>query len=92
MAAPGGNSDRLSVWATVCCVPMGIRFPGGAPVRTLAMGSGMELRIGTPLLPPGPIQHQASLSQVSDWHGVIMREIARLSGKAWAGPRKGDGP
>jgi 1-acyl-sn-glycerol-3-phosphate acyltransferase len=85
------GAARLSVETGVPVVPMGIRFPGGAPGPAFTMRTGMELQIGAPLLPPGPIQHRASLSQVRAWHGVIMSEIARLSGKAWAS-RKGDGP
>jgi 1-acyl-sn-glycerol-3-phosphate acyltransferase len=79
------GAARLSLETGVPVVPMGIRFPGGAPGRALAIGSGMELRISAPLLPPGPIPRQASLSEVSAWHRVIMSEIARLSGKAWVG-------
>ena len=82
------GAARLSLETGVPVVPMGIRFPGRAPGRTFVMRSAMELQIGAPLLPPGPIQQQASLSQVSAWHGVIMSEIARLSGKAWPGAGK----
>jgi 1-acyl-sn-glycerol-3-phosphate acyltransferase len=85
------GAARLSLETGVPVVPMGIRFPGRAPGRTFVMRSAMDLQIGAPLLPPGPIQQQASLSQVSAWHGVIMSEIARLSGKAWRGAGKAMG-
>ena len=82
------GAARLSLETGVPVVPMGIRFPGGAPGRAFKVRSGMELQIGAPLLPPGPSEHRVSLSQVCTWHGVIMSEIARLSGKAWARPGK----
>jgi len=60
---------------------MGIRFPGDK--RGRAGGMTMELRIGAPLVPVRAAGHRASLSAVSDWHGVIMSEIGRLSDKTW---------
>jgi hypothetical protein len=44
----------------------------------------MELRIGAPLVPVRAPGCRASLSAVSDWHGIIMSEIGRLSDKTWA--------
>jgi hypothetical protein len=52
----------------------------------------MEIEIGAPLQPPQPGEAgKASLDDVRLWHGAIMTEIARLSGKSWT-PRKGEMP
>ena len=44
----------------------------------------MEITIGQPLKPP-PRRPGAkpTLAEVRAWHAVMMKEIARLSGKTW---------
>jgi 1-acyl-sn-glycerol-3-phosphate acyltransferase len=76
------GAARLSLETGAPVVPMGIRFPGNR--RGRAGGMRMELRIGAPLVPVRAPGCRASLSAVSDWHGVIMSEIGRLSDKTWA--------
>lgn len=86
------GAARLSLETGAPVVPVGICFrdsgPGRPPVRSCAI----ELRIGPPLIPRGPQRRPASLSAVSEWHGVIMTEIGRLANKAWPGAGKGDAP
>src|SRR5215510_2310375 len=75
------GAARLSLETGAPVVPMGIRFPGDK--RGRAGGMTMELRIGAPLVPVRAAGDRASLSAVSDWHGVIMSEIGRLADKTW---------
>jgi len=75
------GAARLSLESGAAVVPMGIRFPGDK--RGRAGGMTMELRIGAPLVPVQASGYRASLSAVSDWHGVIMSEIGRLADKTW---------
>lgn len=86
----GGRSGaaRLSLETGAPILPIGIRFPQ----RTEDRLGPMEIEIGAPLRPPvvseaGP----AALKDVRLWHGAIMTDIARLSGKNWT-PRKGEMP
>ncbi|HEU0062065.1 MAG TPA: lysophospholipid acyltransferase family protein [Hyphomicrobiaceae bacterium] len=84
------GAARLSLETGAPVIPMGIRFPqpglGGHLSRTCAM----ELHIAPPLIPRLPQRQWASVSAVSEWHGVIMTEIGRLANKAWPGAGKGD--
>jgi 1-acyl-sn-glycerol-3-phosphate acyltransferase len=79
------GAARLSLETGTPVVPMGIRFPTvprGEPIPTHAP---MELHIGAPLVPPGPVMEEAPLPAVTAWHAAIMAAIARHSGKTWAG-------
>ncbi len=84
----GGRTGaaRLSLETGVKVIPIGIRFPQ----RTENALGPMEIDIGAPLQPP--TLSEAGVASVKDvrlWHGVLMTEIARLSGKSWK-PRKGE--
>ncbi len=74
----------LSLETGVPVVPAGIRFPratdGEGPVPERA---AMEIRIGAPLTPPRFAGQRPSPAEVRAWHGTVMAEIARLSGKTW---------
>lgn len=83
------GSARLSLEAGVPVVPMGIRFPGAAPGQPISADEPMELHLGAPLFPPKAGPTPAPLGAVTSWHGAIMSEIARLSGKAWPGAKGG---
>lgn len=80
------GAARLSLETGTPVVPMGIRFPGQDAAEPIPANAAMELHIGPPLLPPQPAAQPATLAAVSAWHSVVMREIARLSGKAWNAP------
>jgi 1-acyl-sn-glycerol-3-phosphate acyltransferase len=81
------GAARLSLETGVPVVPAGIRFPE----RTAGALGPMEVEIGKPLLPPICETGVASAGDVRRWHGTVMSEIARLSGKSWT-PRKGETP
>jgi 1-acyl-sn-glycerol-3-phosphate acyltransferase len=80
------GTARLSLETGAPVVPMGIRFPGARPGCPIPDHAAMELHVGAPLAPPGPAPERAPIPAVSEWHAVIMTEIARLSGKTWNGP------
>jgi 1-acyl-sn-glycerol-3-phosphate acyltransferase len=79
------GAARLSLETGAPVVPMGIRFPTTAHGKQVPHGAAMELHIGAPLVPPGPIFEQAPMPAVTDWHAAIMTAIARYSGKTWKG-------
>jgi 1-acyl-sn-glycerol-3-phosphate acyltransferase len=84
------GTARLSLETGMPILPAGIRFPGvpaGAPVPE---GAAMEITIGAPLHPPRRPGSRPTLAEVRAWHGVMMGEIARLSGKSWQAA-SGDG-
>jgi 1-acyl-sn-glycerol-3-phosphate acyltransferase len=73
---------RLSLTTGRPVIPVGVRFPGqpaGEPVRDRAR---MEIFVGEPLDPP-QAGAEPSREGSREWHAVIMRAIARLSGKTW---------
>lgn len=76
------GAARLSVETGVKVVPAGITFPGYTGVKPIEERAPMRITFGEPL-DPGPARPEASLSEVRDWHAVIMTTISRLSGKAW---------
>lgn len=82
-----GGAARLSLETGAPIVPMGIRFPRIDPGRRVPLLAPMELYIGAPMMPPG-VRDCASPDDARAWHAVIMREIARLSGKTWTAPAK----
>jgi 1-acyl-sn-glycerol-3-phosphate acyltransferase len=80
-----GGAARLSLETGVPIVPVGIRFPGAAAGVPISDGAAMDVRIGAPLRPPPRRPLPATPREVGAWHAVVMREISRLSGKAWRG-------
>lgn len=73
------GAARLSLAAGVPVVPGGIRLIGPDPRRPM-----LELTLGPPMLPPAiPATTTPASADVRAWHGRIMTEIARLSGKSW---------
>ena len=87
------GAARLSLDAGVPIVPAGIRFPGLLPGQRIGDRAAMEVHIGAPLRPLPSRSAVATAREVRAWHAAIMREIARLSGKAWnsAGGEKNRG-
>jgi 1-acyl-sn-glycerol-3-phosphate acyltransferase len=77
------GAARLSLQTGTPVIPLGIRFPGVQPGRSMPMNAPMELYIGAPLRPPRPGGAAVTRSEVGAWHSVIMTEIARLSGRTW---------
>jgi 1-acyl-sn-glycerol-3-phosphate acyltransferase len=86
------GTARLSLETGVPVVPMGIRFPRSDPTRPVPRDAAMEIHIGAPLVPSAPPQEPATTPSVGIWHATIMREIARLAGKAWTGATTGGLP
>ncbi|MBO0766193.1 MAG: 1-acyl-sn-glycerol-3-phosphate acyltransferase [Hyphomicrobiaceae bacterium] len=82
------GAARLSLETGAPVVPMGIRFPNVARGEPIPPDAAMELHIGAPLMPPGPVMAQAPLPAVADWHAAIMTAIARYSGKTWMGAQE----
>lgn len=73
----------LSLRSGAAIVPAGIRFPDASgQIRDTA---AMEVVIGAPMKPPRLARHIRS-ADIDAWHEAIMKEIGRLSGKAWIGP------
>ena len=77
------GAARLSLESAVPIVPMGIRFPE----RDGTNPGPMEVYIGSPLAPP-VVSPPVSVSEIRRWHGTIMTNIARLSGKDWMPHRR----
>lgn len=76
------GAARLSLETGCPVVPVGVRFPGHPPDRPVPDRTPMEVVIGAPLVPAGP-SVEPGREEVRAWHGEIMREIGRLSGKHW---------
>jgi 1-acyl-sn-glycerol-3-phosphate acyltransferase len=81
--------SRLSLETGVPVVPVGIRFPDARPGEPIGEQERMEIHVGSAIQPPA-VEGTPSLSQSRRWHGTVMHEIARLSGKSW-GPKGRDG-
>jgi 1-acyl-sn-glycerol-3-phosphate acyltransferase len=91
LLAGRGGAARLSLETGAPIVPVGIRFPGVASGAPISDRAAMDVRIGAPLRPPhSPLR--ATPREVRAWHAVVMREISRLSGKAWRGATAPDPP
>jgi 1-acyl-sn-glycerol-3-phosphate acyltransferase len=82
------GAARLSLETGAPVVPMGIRFPTVARGQPIPSDAAMELHIGAPLMPPGPVVEEAPLPAVTAWHAAIMTAIARYSGKTWMGAQE----
>ena len=80
---PGAANLSLSSGAPV--LPIGIQFPLQDPNTPIADGSPMVLEIGNPLAPPAPEEPgKPSRKEIKCFHGRIMEELARISGKTWS--------
>lgn len=79
------GAARLSLETGAPIVPVGIRFTDKDRTRRIPLNARMELHIGPALHPPVPTEPRASVAAVSAWHCVLMKELARLSGKSWMG-------
>jgi 1-acyl-sn-glycerol-3-phosphate acyltransferase len=83
------GAARLSLQSGRPLIPAGLRFPGHPPDQPIRDLSRFVLEIGEPLVPP-PTERpgRPSPEEVRAWHDRLMRELSRLSGKAWE-PRSG---
>lgn len=80
------GAAKLSLQTGVPVVPAGVRFPGHANAARIPELAAMEIEFGPPLQPPD--ERDLTPAAVRTWHGRIMTEIARLSGKTWTNERK----
>ena len=81
------GAARLSLETGAPVLPVGIRFPRARPDEPINDRAAIAVEIGAPLNPPrDAIGGVAPLAAVRGWHAVVMREIGRLSHKAWAPP------
>jgi 1-acyl-sn-glycerol-3-phosphate acyltransferase len=69
----------LSLATRAPIVPVGIRFPGAA--GRIGDRAHMEVTIGAPMMPPRIHCRRPSFEELRRWHGAVMGEIGRLSGK-----------
>jgi 1-acyl-sn-glycerol-3-phosphate acyltransferase len=92
LLAGRGGAARLSLETGAPIVPVGIRFPGAPADAPISDHAAMDVHIGVPLPPPTRAQGSATPREVRAWHAVVMREISRLSGKAWRGATAPDPP
>jgi 1-acyl-sn-glycerol-3-phosphate acyltransferase len=92
LLAGRGGAARLSLETGAPIVPVGIRFPGAAGGAPISDRAAMDVHIGPPLRPPQRPAMRATPGEVRAWHAVVMREISRLSGKAWPGVAAPDAP
>ncbi len=76
------GAARLSLRTGAPVLPVGIRFPGQSPDRPIRDRAPMAVHVGEPMHPPGT-REEPSRENVKEWHGRVMNEIARLSGKRW---------
>jgi 1-acyl-sn-glycerol-3-phosphate acyltransferase len=77
------GAARLSLETGTPIVPVGIRYPRAQAGRPIGDDAAMIVEIGAPLWPQEPMP-MAPLDDVRAWHAVMMREIARLSGRDWS--------
>ena len=81
------GTARLSLETGTPILPAAIRFPEVAPGQPVPETAVMEITIGEPLKPPRRRPgSRPTLADVRAWHAVMMKEIARLSGKTWQPP------
>ena len=77
---------RLSLETRVPVVPVGIRFPYVDRDKPTPESAVMEIDIGEAMTPPRA-SDAPSAGEVRRWHGRVMTEISRLSGKSWGRER-----
>lgn len=75
------GAARLSLETGIPIVPVGLRFPTMPRGAAIPEGSPMSIEIGPPLMPSTAAK--PAYAAIWAWHGQIMTEIARLSGKSW---------
>ena len=80
------GAARLSLQSGVPVIPAGVRFPQHQYGTRIPELAPMEIEFGEPLVPPA--KPNLTASAVRAWHGCVMHEIARLSGKTWSNERK----
>ena len=75
------GAAKLSLTTGFPVVPVGITFPNhkSGPIRD---SEPMIVEFGAPMTPPSK-NPDPGASEIRDWHGKMMGEIARLSGKQW---------
>lgn len=73
----------LALQAGVPVVPAGILFPYHEGDGPISDGERFAIRFGAPMEPPAVGEDEAK-AEARSFHGRIMREIARLSGKTWS--------
>jgi 1-acyl-sn-glycerol-3-phosphate acyltransferase len=76
------GAAQLSMTKGVPVVPGGIRFPGHQGAGPLAETEPMEIEFG-PAMKPHVVAEKPKRKDLLAFHGAIMQEIARLSGKSW---------
>lgn len=76
------GAARLSLRTGAPILPVGIRFPGHPPDRPIRDRTPMSIHVGEPMSPPS-VMEDPPRESVREWHGRMMNEIARLSGKRW---------
>ena len=74
--------DPMAETKGVPVVPGGIRFPGHQGDGPLAETEPMEIEFGPAMKPP-VVAEKPKRKDLLAFHGAIMQEIARLSGKSW---------
>ncbi len=85
LLAGNPGAARLSLQSGCPLLPVGLWFPGHPPDRPIGDRSRFVLEVGEPLPPPAIEKPgRPSPDEVRAWHDRLMREISRLSGKAWS--------
>ncbi len=74
------GAAQLSMKTGVPVVPLGIRFPEVGDGRPIRDSDRMSLHFGPPMRPPDKTR-ETGRGSLRAWHGAIMKEISRLSGK-----------
>lgn len=84
------GAARLAVENGVPIVPVGIRFPENDGETKIRDGDPMAIEVGPPIPVEASAEVPAPKDAVDAVHETIMRELERLSGKAWnpRGPRR----
>ena len=84
--AEAGRAAARTGQCGVPVIPAGVRFPRHQDAARIPELAPMEIEFGVPLTPPAG--RDPSVAAVRAWHGRVMNEIARLSGKTWFNERK----
>jgi 1-acyl-sn-glycerol-3-phosphate acyltransferase len=80
------GAAQLSLQGGVPVVPAGVRFPHVRATDRIPELAPLTIEFGAPLTPPA--DREPRPARVRTWHGCVMIEIARLSGKTWSNERK----
>jgi 1-acyl-sn-glycerol-3-phosphate acyltransferase len=76
------GAAQLSLQTGAPVLPVGLRYHRTEAGR-IHPRSPFTVVFGPPLAPPPP-RPAPDLASVRDWHGQIMEELARLTGRTWA--------